>query len=168
MIRLETVQRQDAQKAAAFIEQGRACLKAQGIDQWQDGYPNLDSVKEDIAMGRGYFIMKDSEPAGYLCLDFGGEPAYEALEGKWLKKGAYGVIHRMAIGDAYRGMGLSDTAFGLAVALCREKGVFSLRADTHADNLKMQHILSKQGFAYCGIVWYGTGRRLAYEKTIEM
>lgn len=41
----------------------------------------------------------------------------------------------------------------------------SLRADTHADNKIMQHLLEKNGFARCGIIHVEDGTpRVAYQK----
>ena len=40
-----------------------------------------------------------------------------------------------------------------------------LRIDTHEDNLVMQHVLEKNGFTKCGIIYLESGDpRLAYEK----
>ena len=41
----------------------------------------------------------------------------------------------------------------------------SLRADTHADNKIMQHLLEKNGFTRCGIIHVADGSpRFAYQK----
>ena len=41
----------------------------------------------------------------------------------------------------------------------------SLRADTHADNKIMQHLLEKNGFTRCGIIHVADGTpRIAYQK----
>ena len=41
----------------------------------------------------------------------------------------------------------------------------SLRADTHADNKAMQHLLEKNGFTRCGIIRVEDGTpRIAYQR----
>ena len=41
----------------------------------------------------------------------------------------------------------------------------SLRADTHADNKIMQHLLEKNGFTRCGIIHVADGTpRIAYQR----
>ena len=41
----------------------------------------------------------------------------------------------------------------------------SLRADTHADNKIMQHLLEKNGFTKCGIIHVADGSpRFAYQR----
>ena len=34
-------------------------LRAMGIDQWQDGYPNADSVRTDIENGTGCVLVEN-------------------------------------------------------------------------------------------------------------
>lgn len=41
-----------------------------------------------------------------------------------------------------------------------------VRIDTHRDNKTMQHVILKNGFEYCGIIYLKNGeQRLAYEYT---
>ena len=167
MVTLELAQPGQEAAALAMIQQGRERLAAQGIDQWQDGYPNLESIQGDIRQQKGYFLLEDGERAGYFCLDFGGEPAYQALEGHWLSAGPYGAIHRVVIGDRHLGRGLAKQAFALAEAACRRRGVPSLRVDTHQQNRTMRGLLERMGFSLCGAVHYPvSGERLAYEKLL--
>ena len=165
MIKLRKVTEKEIATALLFIEQAKAHLKEQGIDQWQDGYPNLDSVKADVDSDRGYFITADGVPAGYLCLDFEGEPVYSQLDGSWKCTEGYAALHRLAVGDDYRSKGVGKKAFAACEALCREKGIFSIRVDTKDANPKMRHVVTSNGYEYRGDVWYDScGTRMAFEK----
>ena len=53
----------DAPAIWQILQQGIARRKAEGSDQWQDGYPNPDVVKKDIGQGAGYVLM-DRVPRG--------------------------------------------------------------------------------------------------------
>ena len=149
--------------AYSFIDEARRHQREQGFIQWRDDSPNLETVQRDIALGRGCLLMYENEPVGYLCIDFNGEPAYEQLNGKWLSGQKYAAVHRVALGDNVRGKGLSRDMFRLVRELCAENGIHSIRIDTHEQNKKMQHVLDREGFVYCGIVMYDIGPRLAYE-----
>lgn len=61
--------------------------------------------------------------AGYLRIDFEGEPAYDTIDGAWKTKETYTVVRRIAFDRAFRGQGLADTAFSRIEALCRDRGV---------------------------------------------
>lgn len=70
---LQPADRKEAEKAMALIDEAKEFLKSQGIDQWQTGYPDMETIIGDLAHGRGYFIGEGSSAAAYLCIDFAGE-----------------------------------------------------------------------------------------------
>ena len=58
-----------------------------------------------------------------------------------------------------------------AAALARERGMESIRIDTHAGNLPMQRALEKSGFSRCGTIYLKGGAedgdaRIAFEKIL--
>lgn len=53
---LQPADRKEAEKAMALIDEAKEFLKSQGIDQWQTGYPDMETIIEDLEHGRGYFI----------------------------------------------------------------------------------------------------------------
>ena len=166
MRRLRAAALSEVELAMDIINQAKAHLRAQGIDQWQTGYPDRDCLERDVRTGKGYFLEEDGIPLGYLCVDFDGEPAYDHLNGTWAREEPYVVVHRLALSDAARGRGAAGTAFQLVEDLCRDRGVREFRVDTDAGNHKMQHILAKQGFQYRGTIRFDTSEKIAYEKRL--
>lgn len=151
-----------------IIESARAFLKSQEIDQWQNGYPNSDTILSDIDKGIGYVAVDEEEILAYVALDMAGEPTYEQIEGEWKTNESYGVIHRMAIGSENRGLGLSQILMFYAEECCLEQGISHMRIDTHAQNQIMQRLIQKVGYEYCGIIHVSDGTpRYAYEKEIK-
>ena len=163
---LRLTQSSELPLAMDIINQAKSFLRAQGIDQWQDGYPDESILRADIEAGRGYFLIVGEEITGYLCVDFGGEPAYEAIDGAWLTGGTYGVVHRLAILPAFRSRGLASAAFELAAQLCLKRGVFSLRADTDPCNQIMQRAMKRSGFVYCGTILFAGSPKIAFERSL--
>ncbi len=151
----------------AILTAGREFQRQQGFVQWPDGYPDRGSVEEDIRTGKGYALRVDGQVAGYLYIGFDGDPAYPLIKGNWHEDGAYAVIHRIAMAPEFRGRGLADVAFRLVGEFALSKGVHWLRIDTDEKNLRMRHVLSKNGFAYCGTVIQGGGDRLAFDKKLS-
>ena len=149
------------------IRDGRQFQLKQGFVQWTDDYPNAEIVRQDILCGKGVVIKSDGEIAGYLCLDFDGDPAYSGIEGRWRSDEPYGVVHRMAFREKFQGKGLADRSFALIEEYCIAKGVPYIRIDTDYPNLRMQHILEKNGFVYCGTVLFAGAPKLAYDKPLR-
>ena len=148
------------------VDSGRAFQREQGFVQWTEEYPSLETLRSDIMCGKGYAVKVDGAVAGYLCIDFDGEPAYDTIDGAWRTKGPYAVVHRMAFDRAFRGMGLADATFSRIEALCGARGVRNIRVDTDFPNLRMQHVLEKNGFVRCGVVVFQGSGKIAYDKIL--
>lgn len=157
---------EDIPACMEILDDGRRFQREQGFVQWDDAHPSRAAVEGDVRGGDGYVLLVDGTLAGYLCLSFNGDPAYPAIRGQWREDGPYAVIHRMAIGRAHRGRGLTGEVFRLAGRLAKARGVDLLRIDTHEDNLRMRHVLEKNGFACRGTVIQNGSDRLAFDKKL--
>ncbi len=166
MYLLELAKLDDVRKCYNIIKEAKKFQKEQGFTQWTDDYPNQDTIQQDIQAEKGYIVTSDKEIAGYMCIDFSGEPAYENIEGKWNTDLPYAVIHRMAFSKEFRNRGLSSIALSLIENLCLSKNIKSIRVDTDFPNKRMQHILEKNGFSKCGIIVFQGSGKLAYEKAL--
>jgi len=126
--------------------------------QWQGGYPQKELLLSDIRKGALYAVLKDGMLHGVFYFAVEEDPTYHRIEdGEWLSDEPYGVIHRIA-SDGSGGI------FAAALAFCSAQ-IDHLRIDTHADNKPMQHVVEKQGFHRCGIIYVSDGSpRIAYEK----
>lgn len=149
-----------------LMQQAKRHLKESGVDQWQSGYPDESSIISDIKNKNGYLVKDAHVVVGYVCIDFGGEPAYEHLSGEWKSRQPYAVVHRLAIDNTCKGRGLSFQVFRLVEELCHAKSIHSIKVDTDAHNKAMKHVLEKSGFIYCGTVSFDDGPKIAFEKLI--
>lgn len=166
MISLDLAVMEELADCYKAVDSGRAFQREQGFVQWTEEYPSLETLRSDITCGKGYAVKVDGAVAGYLCIDFDGEPAYDTIDGAWRTKGPYAVVHRMAFGRAFRGMGLADATFSRIEALCGARGVRNIRVDTDFPNLRMQHVLEKNGFVRCGVIIFQGSEKIAYDKTL--
>ncbi|MGM9567578.1 MAG: GNAT family N-acetyltransferase [Clostridia bacterium] len=146
MYHLEYAKAEDIEICSQIIEDGKQFQRQQGFVQWTDDYPNRGTICRDVREHKGYVVKSNGVIAGYMCVDFSGEPAYDSIEGHWQSDKEYAVIHRMAFHRDFRGTGLADLTFGLIEKACLEKDVRYIRVDTDFPNKRMQHILEKNGF----------------------
>lgn len=151
-----------------IISQAQAYFKEHGIDQWQNNYPSLEIIKNDIDNENGYVLSKDNGIVGTVAVSFDGEKTYEHIyKGEWLTSGEYAVIHRIAVDNNYKGLGISSEIIRNIEEICLGKGVHSIRVDTHEENIPMQKLLEGNGFAYCGIIYLDDkSKRIAFEKIL--
>jgi RimJ/RimL family protein N-acetyltransferase len=168
MIIFRKITIEDIDQVMEIIEQGKVYLKSTGVDQWQNGYPNEAVIKEDLANGYGYVLECEDKIVGTVALSFDGEPYYDYIrDGKWMTKGDFLVIHRLAVSRTVRGTDIASEIIRQSEQLCALRGIRSIKIDTHKDNVVMQNFVKKNGFEYCGIVILGSeGERLAFEKLV--
>ncbi|MGL5112458.1 MAG: GNAT family N-acetyltransferase [Flavobacterium sp.] len=140
--------------------------KHDGSSQWQDGYPNLETVTDDFVKGHAYVLLENSTILAYAAIIFGEEPTYTSIEGEWLSTGDYVVVHRVATVPECKGKGIATLLFQEIEALSISKNVFSIKVDTNFDNYAMLRILEKMGYTYCGEIFVRKSPRKAFEKLL--
>lgn len=153
-----------------FIHDAQVYLASLKIDQWQDGYPDEEKIELDISNNDSYVVIDDTETIiGTTVFTTKKERAYKSIQGRWLtnEDAVYGVIHRLAVGEKYRKLGLARFVFKECHKRLKTQNIGSLRIDTHEANQGMQHLLKDLGYTYCGIILLESGdERLAFEKVL--
>ena len=167
-IRLSTFD--DVSNIMIIIADAKQYLASQKIDQWQNGYPNVEQVENDIKNGESYVVINDkSEVIATSMFTTNPEPTYKSIDGNWIidENEKYGVIHRMAIKKEFKKFGLATFMFHEFHLQLVEKKIKSLKIDTHEKNIGMQSLIKKLGYTYCGIIFTAyKAKRLAFEKVI--
>ena len=158
----------DIENIMKIIKQAQAYFKSQGINQWQNNYPNNEIINNDIDNGESYVLLKNNKIIATAVVSFKKEKSFNYItDGEWITNGKSGVIHRVAVDNSYKGLGLSHEIIRYAEKLCVSNGVYSIKVDTHEENILMQNLLKKNNFKYCGIIYLEDGaQRIAFEKTL--
>lgn len=151
-----------------IIKGAQEHFKSQGIDQWQNNYPNAQVIMDDMENNESYVLKHEGNVIGTTYLSFAGEDTYEIIhDGEWLSHEEYAVIHRMAIDFNLRGTGLAYIFLKAIEELCIDRKINSIKVDTHRENIPMQKLLKKNNFKKCGIIYLKDGNeRIAYEKIL--
>ena len=90
-----------------------------------------------------------------LYYNEGEDHTYQNIyNGKWINTAPYGVVHRITSDRTVKGA--ASFCLDWAFKKCR-----NLKIDTHKDNQIMQHLLEKNGFTYCGIIYTDDGTETA-------
>jgi GNAT superfamily N-acetyltransferase len=149
-----------------ILQQAIERRKQDGSQQWQDGYPNEQSIHTDLANGSAYVLTEKDEIIAYAAIIFDVEPAYTDIQGKWLTNEDYVVVHRVATSNKVLGKGIATHLFKLIEDLAITSNVYSIKVDTNFDNLAMLRILDKLDYTYCGEVFFRGSARKAFEKVL--
>ncbi len=148
----------DINQILTVYAKARQYMKESGnAAQWGDSYPSQQLIEEDIVNGYCYVGLYD----GLICCVFalipGEDPTYVHIEGAWVNDEEYSSIHRIASDGSRKGV------FEKCIAYCKNVSK-NIKIDTHENNLTIQHLLEKNGFAKCGIIYLKNGEpRIAYQ-----
>ena len=153
--------RGDLPQILQIYAHAREAMAASGNPtQWGDNFPPQELLEEDIDSNRLFVYTVNGRLEAVFAFILGPDPTYAKIEdGQWLNDEVpYGTIHRLASAGDRRGV--ASAVIEWCLEHCQ-----SLRADTHADNQIMQHLLEKNGFTRCGIIHVADGTpRIAYQK----
>lgn len=159
MIRL--AEEKDLPVILKIYERARCFMKENGnATQWGNNFPSRDLLYNDIEQQQLYVYEEDESIHGVFAFIIGEDPTYKNIEdGTWLDNTPYGTIHRVASDGKTKGL------LSKIIKYCEQK-IKHLRIDTHANNKIMQHLITKNGFIKCGIIYIeDNSQRIAYEKS---
>ena len=134
----------------ALIQNKRkALVKWKFEDQpWRIWIPSVKYVCEDQGRIIATFYYREGPDDTY----------FRIYDGEWLNTEPYGVVHRITSDGTVKGA--ASFCLDWAFEQCG-----NLKIDTHRDNRIMQHMLEKNGFRYCGVIYTDDGsERMAYQK----
>ncbi|MDM0447302.1 GNAT family N-acetyltransferase [Clostridium perfringens] len=159
----------DLDQIVEIIELSKKYLKETKVDQWQNGYPAKEDLRRDIESGNSYVLTNKDEIVATTVISLDGESTYNSIfNGEWITNTEYIVMHRVAVHDKYKGKGIFKELIKEAESLALNKGIFSIKIDTHRDNISMQRAVVKNNFKRCGIIYLEDGsERIAFEKVLK-
>lgn len=126
--------------------------------QWHDSYPDRELLEKDIQKEQLFVCEEKNTVHGVFAFLIGPDATYSYIEdGAWKSDDLYGTIHRVASDATEKGI------FRQCFDFCKAK-IPNLRIDTHKNNHTMQHLIEKNGFERCGIIYVEDATpRIAYQ-----
>lgn len=156
---IRNTEKEELEQVMALYAAARDFMARSGNpNQWTNGYPQRALISGEIERGESFVCVEKGTIAAVFSLICGEEESYRTIRGAWLNDAPYATVHRICAAKQGGGAG----AFCLQWCLDR---CGNIRIDTHRDNLPMQRLLKKCGFAFCGEITLQDGsERLAFQK----
>ena len=154
----------DLERIIEIIDDAKDRFKQNGIDQWQNGYPNKTSILNDIEKACAYVYLVDDIIQGYFYMAIEDDPYYTTIkDGQWLNANPYAVVHRFVVNQKQQRKGYAKDMMASCFDIICKQDIYDIRVDTHDDNKPMNQFLLSLGFVYCGEVKVADGPRNAYQ-----
>jgi GNAT superfamily N-acetyltransferase len=163
------VRRGDTEDLPRLGELLRACveqMQSRGIDQWDDVYPTLATMRADVAAGSLYVAAGPGHPvAGAFVVDQREEPEYADVA--WRVAGApVGVVHRLMIHPTWQRRGLARHLMACAETEAHRAGARAMRLDAFTGNAPALRLYQSLGYVDVGQVRFRKGLFRCFEKDL--
>lgn len=145
----------------AILELTRACgqhMRDNGIDQWDENYPDLPRLSNDIATGTLFAYRENEQVLGIVVLNETQDPEYGDIKWGTSENDRNLVVHRLAVSPDHQGKGIARKLMDFAENWAREQGYASIRLDTFSQNPRNQKFYTNRGYTDLGPVF------LSYKK----
>ena len=122
-----------------------------GIDQWDDTYPNTEIISEDLNVGTYYVAEIDGTIIGGVNIDKNQDNTYLTLD--WEDKSdSFLVVHRLGVKEEFWNKKIGKYLMLFTENLVIEKGLKSIRLDTYSGNLKAMEFYRRIGYSELGTI----------------
>ena len=132
----------------------KSCVKGMlenGIDQWDNSYPNAEIISEDLNVGTYYVAEIDGIIIGGVNIDKNQDDTYLALD--WEDKSdSFLVVHRLGVKEEFWNKKIGKYLMLFTEKLVMEKGLKSIRLDTYSGNPKAIEFYIRLGYNELGTI----------------
>lgn len=153
---------------SAVVALTKACvahMRSQGIDQWDEVYPDESVIARDIAVGTLHVLRQDGGIIACLTLDEWLDPLWKDLD--WSSNGApVCSIHRVMVHPDHQGRGLAGRIMAVGEALAGAQGFGSIRLDCFTLNPGALRLYEKLGYRRTGVAMMRKGEFMGFEKLL--
>ena len=122
-----------------------------GIDQWDDTYPDTETIVQDLENQTYYVVEEKGEIIGGINIDQNQDPTY--LDINWEdSSNQFFVVHRLAVKEEFWNKKIGKDLMIFTEKLVTEKGLKSIRLDTYSGNPKAMEFYIRLGYRELGSI----------------
>lgn len=144
-----------------------AAMKQQGIHQWDDIYPDYQTIADDITKNQMFIGTINNKIA--VCFALSGECDEQYKNGKWkFPDSKFCVIHRLCVSPEFQHQGIASQTMVYIKTLCKSVGYDSIRLDCFTLNPYSKRLYDKSGYKIVGYADWRKGRFELRKKGIKL
>ncbi|MDR2713197.1 MAG: GNAT family N-acetyltransferase [Clostridiales bacterium] len=156
---------EDLELIVALYEEAAGVMRREGIDQWDEIYPDRITLEQDLLRGEMFLLIKE-QPLAAMTLSAYQDEEYSQVNWAFCQGRAL-VLHRLCISPAFWGRGLAGQMMDFAEQWGRDQGFSTLRLDTFTTNPRALRLYQSRGYHLAGQVLFRKGLFNCYEKKIR-
>lgn len=156
----------DADALLALVRECVVAMRAAGIDQWDEVYPDAAVIARDTDAGT-LDVLCDSNGALVACItiDEQLDPLWQPMDWSAGSEPA-SAVHRLMVHPSQQGKGLARFLMVHAETVARERGSRSIRLDSFLQNPAAMALYPRLGYRYTGTATMRKGPFATFEKLL--
>ncbi len=154
----------DLPDVAALYAASISKMREDGIEQWDEIYPDRELLEEDIASGQMVLCGLQDTLASAFTLNRACDAEYET--GRWSTGVSYMVVHRLCVSPSLQNRGIGAQTMLLLEDMVRAQGMEAVRLDAFSRNPHALRMYEKLGYTRAGQVYWRKGLFYLYEKAL--
>jgi len=134
----------------------KACgrhMRENGIDQWDEHYPDRISIERDIQTGTLFALRDAVKILGIVVLNEKQDDEYAEISWSTSNEDKNLIVHRLAVLPSFQGQGLARQLMDFAEDFARTQGSVAIRLDTYSQNHRNQRFYLARGYRDLGPVF---------------
>ena len=143
-------------EVTSILELTRACgqhMRDNGIDQWDEDYPNKAVILQDIQTQTLFAYREDDEVLGIVVLNETQDEEYGQINWSTTEEDRNIVVHRLAVRPDKQRQGIARRLMDFAEEWARDNHYDSIRLDTFSQNPRNQRFYTNRGYTDLGPVY---------------
>lgn len=163
MIRRGTLEDLDA--LMGLVGEVVAAMREEGIDQWDEIYPDRQKLDADVKAGNLFVCAEGSGILAMMVLDENPHPTYAGVAWSIPARRPL-VVHRLCVSPRFRKAGLARRLMALAESRAADAGHDAIRLDAFTLNPAALRLYDSLGYRRAGAVALRKGLFIVFEKGI--
>ncbi len=163
-IEIGQASRNDIELLLNLVNQCVDGMKRKGIDQWDEIYPDRETLERDADEATAFAAMRRGTLVGMAVLNDRQEPEY--AEVPWLYGGRPAVVHRLMVSPAAEGTGIARALMAHLEARAQASGFDCIRLDAFKRNPGAIRFYERLDYRNAGQVKFRKGKFHCFEKQL--
>lgn len=161
---------QDLYQLLSVVKSCGKNLIEQGIFQWNEKYPSVEDLRNDIELQELWKLEFENTIVGLIVITEIEDAEYKQV--KWLTKNQKHLyIHRLAVHPNFQGKGFAQKLMDFAEKFAIENNYNSIRLDTFSQNKRNQQFYEKRNYIKLESIYFPNQSEFpfyCYEKILNV
>ena len=156
---------ENAKNAFDIFEDVKSDMIKNGIDQWDELYPDFNIIENDILEEYAYGYFEGEQLVGYIAFNEIFDEEYNDVDWKFHDNKPL-IIHRLAVKSKFQDKGIAKKLMQFVETKAKNDGYVVIRLDAFSLNPKALKFYQRLEYTLAGQVYFRKGMFYCFEKRI--